>query len=503
MSDDTREHNTTHDWARHDAESHHAEPHHAEWRDAEPHAEHRVPDGEYRRPLHLAHRHAMSWLESLDERPIRPELDVDGILARLDQDLPEEGRDAAAVVDELATAAEPGLMAMGSSRFYGFVIGGAYPAALAADWLVSAWDQNTGSRQPTPATAAVEETAARWVVDLLGLPHGSGVGFATGATSANLACLIAARDAVLRERGVDPSLGLQHAPPVRFFAGDSVHTSVVLAGRMSGLGAPHTVGADAEGRIDVAGLERALHDHGDAPAIVALQAGDVHSGAFDDFAAAVEIAHLAGAWVHVDGAFGLWAAASPRLRHLTGGLEQADSWATDAHKTLNVPYDCGVAIVRDEAAMAAALGAHAAYLPSVESIPDPYDRVPELSRRARGVPVWAALRSLGRSGVVDLVDGLVDAAAGLADGFRGIPGLAVVNDVVFTQVCLAAPTDEQTAALGEWLRAEGTVWASSSRWRDRTVVRFAVSNRGTDAEAVRRTVDAVARGVDALGIAKG
>jgi len=457
-----------------------------------------TPD-EYGAALDAAHRHAARWLASVQERPIRPDLDVDAVLARLRRDLPEEGTDAATVVEELADATEPGLMAMGSSRFYGFVIGGTYPAALAADWLVSAWDQNTGSRQPTPATAAVEETAARWLLEVLGLPEGSGVGFATGATSANLACLLTARDAVIRERGVDPALGLQHAPPVRFFAGDAVHTSVVLAGRMSGLGAPVTVGADDQGRIDVAGLERALHE-ADGPAIVALQAGDVHSGAFDDFAAAVDVAHLAGAWVHVDGAFGLWAAASPRLTHLTAGLEHADSWATDAHKTLNVPYDCGVAIVRDEAAMAAALAAHAAYLPTVESIPDPYDRVPELSRRARGVPVWAALRSLGRNGVIALVEGLADAATALAEGFRGIPGLHVTNDVVFTQVCLAAPTDEQTAALGEWLRAEGTVWASSSRWQDRTVVRFAVSNRGTDAEAVRRTVDAVARGAAAVGI---
>ncbi|WP_374238077.1 aspartate aminotransferase family protein [Microbacterium sp. SS28] len=442
----------------------------------------------------------MAWLGTLDERPVRPELDAGAMLDRLDQDLPEEGRDATEVVDELAAAAEPGLMAMGSPRFFGLVIGGAYPSALAADWLVSAWDQNTGPRQPTPATAAIEDTAGRWLLDLLHLPPESGVGFATGATSANLACLLAARDAVIRERGGDPTLGLHSAPPVRFFAGDAVHASVVLAGRMSGLGSPVTVGADEQGRIDVAGLARALHEHGDEPAIVALQAGDVHSGAFDDFAAAVEVAHLAGAWVHVDGAFGLWAAASARFEDLVAGLADADSWATDAHKTLNVPYDCGVAIVRDEAAMRAALGARAAYLPSIDGVADPYDHVPEMSRRARGVPVWAALRFLGRRGVAELVDGLVDAATGLADGFRAIPGMSVVNDVVFTQVCLAAPDDPTTAALGEWLRAEGTVWASSSSWRGRTVVRFAVSNRGTDAEAVRRTVDAVARGAAELGI---
>lgn len=454
---------------------------------------------QYRRALEVAHRHALAWLDSVENRPIRPQQDVDGILARLEPDLADDGLAADAVVEELVAAIEPGLMAMGSSRFYGFVIGGAYPAAVAADWLVSAWDQNTGSRQPTPGAAAVEEVAARWLLEILGLPGGSGVGFVTGATSANLSALIVARDAVLRERGHDAARGIQRAPEIRFLAGDSVHTSVVLAGRIAGLGAPVTVGADSQGRIDVAGLGAALAVH-DGPTIVALQAGDVHSGAFDDFAAAIDVAHLHGAWVHVDGAFGLWAAASPSLTHLTAGLAHADSWATDAHKTLNVPYDCGVVVVRDEAAMTASLGAHAEYLPAVASIADPYDRVPELSRRARGIPVWAALRSLGRRGVVELVDGLVAAAAGLAEGFRAIPGLEVLNDVVFTQVCLAAQRDADTAALGEWLRAEGTVWASSSTWHGRTVVRFAVSNRGTDAEAVRRTVDAVARGAAAVGI---
>ncbi|MEV4687933.1 pyridoxal phosphate-dependent decarboxylase family protein [Microbacterium sp. LWH3-1.2] len=455
---------------------------------------------DYGRALHAAHRHAMAWLDSLDERPIRPELGADAILVRLRAELPDEAGDVTDVVEELVAAAEPGLMAMGSPRFYGLVTGGTYPAALAADWLVSAWDQNTGPRQAAAATAAVEETAARWLLDVLRLPPDSGVGFSTGATSANLGCLIAARDAVIRERGGDPTRGVHDAPPIRFLAGDAVHASVVLAGRMSGLGAPRTVGADAQGRIDVDGLARALHEHGDAPAIVALQAGDVHSGAFDDFVAAVEVAHLAGAWVHIDGAFGLWAAASPRTRHLVEGVSHADSWATDAHKTLNVPYDCGVAIVRDDAAMTAALGARAAYLPAMPGVRDPYDHVTEMSRRARGVPVWAALRSLGRQGVVRLIDGLTDAATALAAGFRAIPGLEVLNDVVFTQVCLAAGDDASTAALGEWLRAEGTVWASSSTWHGRTVVRFAVSNHGTDDEAVRRTIDAVARGAAEVGV---
>jgi len=457
-------------------------------------------EDEYRDALEAAHRHALSWLATMRDRPIRPDTDADSILARLDPQLHEAGlSSSAAVIDELAEAAGPGLIAMGSPRFYGLVIGGTYPAAMAADWLVSAWDQNSGARQLTPSTDAVEEVAAAWLLELLGLPAGSGVGFVTGGTSANLSALIVARDAVLRDRGYDASRGIQNAPTIRFFAGDAVHASVVLAGRLAGLGGPMTVGADEQGHIDVDGLTAALETH-DGPTIVALQAGDVHSGAFDDFEAAIDVAHLHGAWVHVDGAFGLWAAASPRLRHLMAGADRADSWATDAHKTLNVPYDCGVAIVRDEAAMTAALGVHAAYLPAMASTADPYDHVPEMSRRARGVPVWAALRSLGQRGVVDLVDGLVDAAGALAEGFRAIPGLEVLNDVVFTQVCLASRRDADTIALGEWLRAEGTVWASSSTWRGRAVVRFAVSNRGTDDAAVRRTVDAVARGAAAVGI---
>lgn len=453
---------------------------------------------EYRPALKLAHEHALRWIDTVADRPVRPDVDVDGVLATLPDELPEAGMAAEDVVDELARVVEPGLMAMGSPSFFGFVIGGTLPAGLGADWLVSAWDQNTGARQPTPGTTGVEEVAAAWILDLLGLPAGSGVGFVTGGTAANLSCTLAARDEVLRRVGFDVATGgLQAAPRVRFLAGDQVHTSMRLAGRLAGLGAPRTVGADREGRIDVDGLAAALAED-DGPAIVALQAGDVHSGAFDDLERAVAVCHDAGAWAHVDGAFGLWAAASPRLRHLIAGVAAADSWATDAHKTLNVPYDCGVAIVRDRAAMAAALGAHADYLPATGEVPDPYDLVPELSRRARGVPVWAVLRSLGRSGVVALVDGLAAAATGIAEGVRGIEGLRVLNDVVFTQVCVAAADDARTTALGEWLRAEGTVWASSSVWNGRVVVRFAVSNHATDDAQVRRTVDALRRAAAAV-----
>ncbi|QEO13281.1 aspartate aminotransferase family protein [Agromyces intestinalis] len=452
-----------------------------------------MPDDEYTAVLAAAEHHAREWLNSVGERPVAAAATPEEVAAALGTELDDEGRDPAAVIDELAEAIEPGLTAMSSPRFYGFVIGGIHPAALGADWLVSAWDQNTGSRIPTPGTAAVEELAARWLLDLFGLPPGSGVGFVTGGTTANLSCVLSARGEVLRRAGWDVERdGLAGAPPVRFLAGDAVHSSMALAGRMAGLGLPRTVGADDEGRIDVRGLEAALAE-GAGPVIVALQAGDVHSGAFDDFAAAIDVAHAAGAWVHVDGAFGLWASASPSLRHLVTGFEAADSWATDAHKTLNVPYDCGVAIVRDESAMAAALGAHAAYLPVPGAVSEPYDHTPELSRRARGVSVWATLRSLGRAGVADLVDGLVASARDLADGLAALPGLEIVNDVVFTQVCVAAEDDARTAALVRGLVDDGVVWASPSRWRGREIVRFSVSNRGTDATEVARTIEAVER----------
>ena len=454
-------------------------------------AAHTADSGEYGRALDAAHRHAQEWLDSVDERPIRPELDAEAILARLVPNLPDEGVDPEAVIDELAEAANPGLMAMGSSRFYGFVIGGAYPAALAADWLVSAWDQNTGSRQPTPATAAVEEVAAHWLLKLFGLPGDSGVGFVTGATSANLSALLVARDTVLRDHGHDAADGIQGGPPILFLAGGAVHTSVVLGGRIAGLGAPRTVGADEQGRIDVDGLAAALHAH-QGPAIVALQAGDVHSGAFDDFAAAIDVAHLHGAWVHVDGAFGLWAAAAPSLRPHVAGLADADSWATDAHKTLNVPYDCGVAIVADPAAMRETFGVHTSYLISDESGPgDPCEKVPELSRRARGVPVWAALRSLGRDGVPALVDGMVANAQAIAAGISEIDGAEILNDVVYTQVCVSFGTDERTREVTRRLIADGSAWMSGSRWRGRDVLRVSVSNWSTDAEDIRRSVAAV------------
>ncbi|HEV7624417.1 MAG TPA: pyridoxal-dependent decarboxylase [Amnibacterium sp.] len=436
---------------------------------------------------------AERWLASLDARRVPAAGTPEDAIARLGATLPDSPGDPASVVDRLAAAVEPGLMASGSGRFYGWVMGGALPAALGADWLVSAWDQNAGMRDSTPGVVAAEEIAAGWLLDLLGLPPTAAVGFTTGATMANLTGLGAARHRVLASAGWDDAAdGLSGAPRIRVLAGAARHGSVDLALRLLGLGTAELVAADDQGRLDAADLRRRLADGSGGPTIVCLQAGDVHSGAMDPFADAIEAAHAVGAWVHVDGAFGLWAAADPRFAGMMRGLERADSWATDAHKTLNVPYDCGVAIVADEPALRAAMGVRAAYLLTAGTA-DPYDHVPELSRRARGVPVWAALASLGRSGVVDLVDGLHRAARGIAEGVLRIPGAQVLNDVVFTQVCVAFESDERTRAVFAELLREGAIMPSASVWRGRAVIRFSVSSWRTDAVEVAATVAAVER----------
>lgn len=454
--------------------------------------------GEYDEVLALAAERARWWLDSVRERPVPPRAGADEVRRVLGADLPEHSTAATEVVELLATAIEPGLIAIGSPRFFGWVIGGTQPAALAADWLVSAWDQNTGLRTITPGAVAAEELAAAWVLDLLGLPSESAVGFATGATMAQFSALAAGRDEVLRRAGWDVSVeGLAGGPKVRFVVGAERHGTIDLAGRYLGLGAPVEVAVDDEGRIRVDALSETLAG-GTGPALVVLQAGNIHSGAFDDFAAAVEVAHRAGAWVHVDGAFGLWAAASPRFADLVGGLATADSWSTDAHKTLNVPYDCGIAIVRDQPAMLRALSMHASYLQATEVGADPHEKVPELSRRARGVPTWAAIRALGRSGVRELVERLVSSARTIADGLAAVPGVEVLNEVVFTQVCIALEDDAATVALSERLWHDGEVLAMTSRWHDRAIVRFSVSNWRTDASEARRTVDVVARTIEAL-----
>ncbi|CAA9361849.1 MAG: Aromatic-L-amino-acid decarboxylase [uncultured Nocardioidaceae bacterium] len=449
--------------------------------------------------LDLAHRLAERWLSSLEDRPVPPQATADQVAEALGDKLPETPTEVDAVIDELATACEPGLTAMPSGRFFGFVIGGTHPAALATDWLVSAWDQNSGLRRLTPAHTAVEDITSAWLLDLLGLPTDSAVGFVTGGTMANFTCLAAAREAVLRGAGWDVATrGLQAGPPVRVLVGAERHDTVDLALRYLGLGTPQPVAVDDEGRVVADALTDALAEAPESPTIVVLQAGNVHSGAFDPFADTIAAAHASNAWVHVDGAFGLWAAASPTYRGLVSGVAEADSWATDAHKTLNVPYDCGIAAVRDPAVLKGAMSMHGDYLIHDEQ-GEPLDKVPEISRRGRAFPVWAVLRALGRSGVSDLVDRLCGHAAAFAEGLRSIAGAEVLNDVVFTQVCASFGSDEQTERVVARLLAEGTTWMTGSTWHGRKVLRISVSNWSTTDEDVARCLDSVRRAAAVSG----
>ncbi len=457
-----------------------------------------APSKDYDAALDVAVLHAKRWLGTVPERSVPPSADADAMARVFGGRIPDGPSDSADVVELLGSAIDPGLMAIASGRFFGWVMGGTLPASLAADWMVSAWDQNTGMRYPTPGTAALEQVAAQWLLDVLGLPRHCDVGFTTGGTMANFVGLAAGRQRVLTDAGWDlDELGLQGAPRITVLAGAQRHDSVDLALRYLGLGRPQLVAADEQGRIRADALCDALASiTPGAPVIVALQAGNLHSGAFDPIAEASAVAHEHGAWVHVDGAFGLWAGASPSLRHLVVGYDAADSWASDAHKTLNVPYDCGIAIVADRRAVRAAMQVHTSYLINPASLSDPPDPLavtPEMSRRARGVPVWAALRSLGRSGVADLVDGLHVNARAIADGIRAIDGAEVLNDVVYTQVSVAFGSDERTREVTRRLLADGTAWMSGSRWAGRDVLRVSVSNWSTDEADVAASVDAVRR----------
>jgi glutamate/tyrosine decarboxylase-like PLP-dependent enzyme len=433
------------------------------------------------------------WLVSLAARPVPPRVQFEELADRLGRTLPSGPEEVETVIERLITVADDGLTAIPSGRFFGFVMGGTHPAALAADWLVSLWDQNHGMARVTPASHAVEVVASAWLLDLLGLPADAAVGYVTGGTMANFTCLAAARGEVLRRLGWDVSeRGLVGSPGIRVLVGAERHDTIDLTLRYLGLGRPVSVAADAEGRLDPAALEAEL-SAGTGPAIVCLQAGNVHSGAFDPFVAAIEIAHRHGAWVHVDGAFGLFSAASATYRPLAEGMNRADSWATDAHKTLNVPYDCGVAIVRDRSALRSAMSMHGDYLMHDAAASDPLERVPELSRRARALPVWAVLASLGRSGVADLVDGFARHAASFAEAIGEIPDATILNDVVFTQVCVSFGSDERTRAVVAGMLADGEAWMTGSTWRGRAVLRISVTNWSTTDDDVQRGVAALKR----------
>jgi glutamate/tyrosine decarboxylase-like PLP-dependent enzyme len=452
---------------------------------------------DHERPLSRAAALAGTYLDSLAERPVGPSPDLDGLRAAFGGPLPEEGEDPVRVVERLAAAADPGVVASAGPRYFGFVIGGTLPAALAADWLASAWDQNGFSYSTSPAAAVAEEAAIPWLVDLLGLPADTSAGFVTGGQGANTTSLAAARNGVLAEHGWDvEERGLHGAPAVRVVAGAEAHVTLFRALRLLGLGAGTVtvVDADDQGRMIPEALERALGDRG-GPLVVCAQAGNVNSGAIDPLRPIAELTRARGGWLHVDGAFGLWAAASPRLRHLVDGHDLADSWAVDAHKWLNVPYDSGLAFVRAPAVHRNAVAISAAYLkPATGGERDPSAYAPESSRRARGFAVWAALRSLGRAGVADLVERCCAHARHFADLLGREDGVEILNDVVLNQVLVRFDRDDgRTRAVVEAVQEDGTCWLGGTVWQGRAAMRISVSGWRTTTADVERSAEAILR----------
>jgi glutamate/tyrosine decarboxylase-like PLP-dependent enzyme len=439
---------------------------------------------------------AADYRQSMVEGPVFPrDVDFDAIRVALGS-LPDGPTSAAAVIHQLADIVEPALVATTGPRYFGFVIGGALDAATAADVLTTAWDQNAFNAVSSPAAALVEDVAGGWLKDLLGLPAGASFGFVTGGQGANTVCLAAARQHVLAEAGWDVERhGLQGAPTVRVVASAERHVTIDRAVRFLGLGADTVkpVGTDAQGAIDVGDLARVLADGTATPTIVCLQAGNVNSGAFDNLLAATATAHEHGAWVHVDGAFGLWAAASTTTRHLVTGIEGADSWATDGHKWLNVPYDGGYAFCAHPDAHKAAMSYTASYLTGQgEGGPRaPSDYVPESSRRARGFATWAALRQLGRAGVAELVERCCTLAQRFAEQLRAVDGVTVANDVVLNQVLVSFGDDDETNRVIDTVQRSGECWMGATTWHGRRLMRISVSNWRTTGADVDRSMAAI------------
>ena len=448
--------------------------------------------------------YAAEFLERLPERTVVPTATAEELRKELGGPLPDGPRQPQLVVADLAKAADPGIMATPGSRFFGFVIGGSIPAALAADWLTSAWDQNAGLYAAAPAASVVEEVCGAWLIELLGLPKQVSYGFVTGCQMANFTALAAARHSVLEAAGWDVEVdGLVGAPPIRVIVGEERHVTIDRALRFLGLGTANMrmVPADAQGRMRADALREALAES-TGPTIVCAQAGNVNTGAVDPLRTICAAAQETGAWVHVDGAFGLWAAASPTLRHLVEGIEHADSWATDAHKWLNVPYDSGLVFCAHPAAHRAAMSSHASYLVHSEDRErDEMDWNPEFSRRARGFPVYAALRSLGRSGVADLVDRCCAHARRFAEALDQEPGVEVLNEVVLNQVLVrfldpGGNHDARTRAVVKRVQEDGTCWLGGTTWQGKAAMRISVSNWSTTAEDVDRSVAAILRAIN-------
>jgi glutamate/tyrosine decarboxylase-like PLP-dependent enzyme len=448
--------------------------------------------------LRAAAEAAEAFLATLDERPVAARVDAAGVRDALGGPLPERGEDPAAVIDALVDGAEPGVVATAGPRYFGFVTGGTLPAALAADWLVSAWDQCAAFHSLSPAAAAIEEVATAWTLDLLGLPASASVGFVTGGQGANTTCLAAARHAVLARAGWDVEHdGLIGAPRVRILCGEQAHATIHTALRLLGLGAGTAVRvpADGQGRMNPDALNEALAaDAG--PAIVSAQAGNVATGAFDAFEPIADACSAHSAWLHIDGAFGLWAAAAPATRNLTRGVERADSWAVDAHKWLNVPYDSAMAIVADPDAHLAAMRLAGPYLVADPGQRDNTNYVPESSRRARAVPVYAAIRSLGRAGIAEMVERNCAHARRMAERLAAIPGAEVLNDVVLNQVLVRLPGgDDANRAAVAAIQRDGTCWLGGTTWDGEHVLRVSISNWATTDEDVDRSAAAIAAAV--------
>jgi glutamate/tyrosine decarboxylase-like PLP-dependent enzyme len=443
--------------------------------------------------LRLAAEVAEAFLDSLDTRRVGPSASYDELVAALDRPLSESGEEPEAVIADLVAAVEPGLVGTQTGRYYGFVIGSSLPSALAADWLASAWDQNAFSVVLSPAAAAVEAVAGRRVAELLGLPDGVSFGFVTGAQGANTTGLAAARTHVLAAAGWDvASDGLAGAPPVLVVVGAQRHVTVMRSLRLLGFGdrAVRVLESDDQGRMRADALREVLSGH-TGPAIVCAQVGDVNSGAFDPLAEIADACEEQGAWLHVDGAFGLWAAASSGRRHLLAGHDRADSWATDAHKWLNVPYDCGVVFCRHPEAHASAMAVVAGYLQRADGRSGA-DWVPESSRRARGFAVYAALRELGRSGVEELVERCCDHARRFADLLDADRDVEILNDVVLNQVLVRfGDDDERTRGVVARVQQDGTCWLGGTEWHGRAAMRISVSSFRTTTEDVDRSAAAI------------
>jgi len=432
---------------------------------------------------------AIHYLESLDDRSVAPLPGAIDRLAQLDEPLPDEPTDPESVIALLDEIGSPATVATAGRRYFGFVIGGSLPAALAANWLAGAWDQNAGLVIASPVATALEEVALRWLLDVLGLPPESGGAFVTGTTMAHLTALAAARHAVLHQVGWDvESQGLFGAPPVSVVVGAEAHPSLFRALALLGLGRDRVISVpvDGQGRMRPDAIPPLS-----APAIVCIQAGNVNSGAFDPAGEICAIAHAAGAWVHVDGAFGLWAAAAPDRAHLASGLSDADSWATDAHKWLNVPYDSGLAFIRKPEFLRQAMVFQVAYLPQ-GGRREPVQYTPEMSRRARGIEVWAALRMLGRQGLADLIERTCRHAARFAQGLE-TAGYPILNQVVLNQVLVSFGDEETTDRVIGAIQADGTCWCSGTVWHDQPAMRISVSSWATTEADVERSLSAMLR----------